>query len=292
MNRYRVLHAIARFPLKGTGLLVRALRKVWLPAQQPGMVITTLHGYRMEIDPVNDVGLERELYYHGTYESGTLQLMEQLLPSGGTFVDAGANIGLMTLHAAQAVGHSGRVLAFEPQPTTHNILQRNVALNDFSWTALHPLALGDTAGTATIYAREHVGRGGSSLYPTEAQASGVEVEVVTLDSKITGPVDLLKVDVEGHEVPVLEGARQLLSGARPPAVIVECSSGTAGNRTAILALFAKLPHYAPYRHITWKGNLGPLRPIEDEHDLPEHDNIVFLTATQRERLGALIQEGR
>lgn len=292
MNRYRVLNAIARFPLKGTGLLVRALRKVWLPALKPGMVITTLQGYRMEIDPVNDVGLERELYYHGTYESGTLQLMEQLLPPGGTFVDAGANIGLMTLHAAQIVGRTGRVLAFEPQPTTHDILQRNVALNGFSWTAVHALALGETAGTATIYAREHVGRGGSSLYAPEAQASGVEVEVDTLDNKITGPVDLLKVDVEGHEVPVLEGARQLLSGAHPPAVIVECSSGTAGNRMAILALFAQLPHYAPFRHITWKGNLGPLRPIHDEQDLPEHDNIVFLTATQRMRLGALIQEDK
>lgn len=52
----------------------------------------------MEIDLVNDVGLERELHYHGTYKSGYLQLMEQLLHSGSTFVDAGVNIGLMTLN--------------------------------------------------------------------------------------------------------------------------------------------------------------------------------------------------
>lgn len=288
MNRYRILHRAAALAFPGSGLLVRALRKVLLAKPKPGMVITTYHGYTMEIDPVNDAGFEPQLYYHGTYETGTLQLLERLLPEGGTFIDAGANIGLMTLHAAQVVGATGEIHAFEPHPRTYGMLSRNVERNGFTCVTAHPLALGASAGQATLYDRDNVGRGGSTLHDPGEGKTGMTVEIAVLDAVFSGAADVLKVDVEGHEIEMLEGARSLLSSPSPPAVIVECSAGTSGQREALIDFFAALPVYKAFRHTTWKGTTDPLRPISGRDDLPEHDNIVFLTEPQQARLGTLI----
>ena len=86
------------------------------------MIIKTIYGFKLHIDPIYDNGVEKSIYYTGTYEAGTLFIFSKLLEKGDLFIDVGANIGLMSIYAAMKVGESGNVHAFEPDPETFKIL--------------------------------------------------------------------------------------------------------------------------------------------------------------------------
>jgi FkbM family methyltransferase len=118
---------------------------------------------------------------------------------------------------AKRAGPGGRVLAFEPNPLNFQTLQENVA----RWAGLpvapvetHELALSDRAGRAILSVPDNFlqGAGGGSLGPFDHPvAATYQVALATLDSLVSGPIGVLKLDVQGHELTVLEGASQLLA---------------------------------------------------------------------------------
>ncbi|MGC8988410.1 FkbM family methyltransferase [Infirmifilum sp.] len=141
-------------------------------------------------------------------------------------VDVGAYVGVYSLWAAKVVGSDGFVVAFEPNPLAFAWLVRNIELNGAKNVKALPYALGDGIAWITLYAaRENPGA--SSLVPDHVATAGCsvarafKVPVVTLDyvvesseslvgRRIEG-VDLVKIDVEGYEMRVLEGFRNSLS---------------------------------------------------------------------------------
>jgi FkbM family methyltransferase len=112
------------------------------------------------------------------------------------------------------------VLAFEPNADVHAVLRENLAANGVAErVTLIPKALGELAGTARFYVREDT----SSLLDVAADATPVEVEVVRADEEVSGPIDVVKLDVEGGESAALKGMQRLLAEPQPPAAIfVEC----------------------------------------------------------------------
>lgn len=162
--------------------------------------------------------------YHGV-EQHTLGAMAQLLRGGG-FVDVGANIGLFSVAAARC---GARVMAFEPGDAARSILALNLQRHRCSeLVEVRTEAAGAVAGSAEFHsydndlvsgftpASAHV-RPGDALPPTQ-------VRVVALDDAIGpefGSLDLIKIDVEGHEAEVLDGARGLLQQHPEVALIVE-----------------------------------------------------------------------
>ena len=147
-------------------------------------------------------------------ESADLAALRRLLRPGETFVDCGANIGLWTLTAATAVGTTGRVFAFEPNPSTYEKLLRNVRANRFE-TIVRPFcsACGETSGHLPFRCESdhNVSR------VAEEGADGTEsVPVVTLQEAVGNrPVHGIKVDVEGFELKVLRGAEEILRRSKP-----------------------------------------------------------------------------
>lgn len=168
-------------------------------------------GARLLLRP-HDQCIVEEVYGGGVYSGAAIE-------PGQTVVDAGAHIGSFALMAAKRVGPTGRVLAFEPSPDTFALLRRNLELNPMPWVRLHALALGTRSGLATLHAAEP-GRGNpaaDTLMPAEGRMP-VQVAVRPLDEVLAEDgvtrVDHLKVDVEGAELLVLDGAPKTLAAAR------------------------------------------------------------------------------
>jgi FkbM family methyltransferase len=149
-----------------------------------------------------------------TWEADVVRLLERSLRPGMTVVDVGANVGLHTVVAAQLVAPDGHVFAVEPVPWTVDVLRANLWRHGCENVTVLPLA----AGAARAEARLSVpadGRSGASVVDA---GGGDAVRVEPLDELVeSGRVDVLKVDVEGSELGVLEGARKLI--ARSPGLI-------------------------------------------------------------------------
>lgn len=148
---------------------------------------------------------------------------ERIAP-GQTVVDAGAHIGIFTLMAARRVGPTGRVLAFEPSPHTQETLRRNLSLNGLPWVKLHPVALSDAEGTAPFFvAADGVENPVADSLQASPNRAQVRVRVRRLDAVLAEEgitsVDLLKIDVEGAELRLMDGAPQAL--ARAQRVVME-----------------------------------------------------------------------
>lgn len=150
------------------------------------------------------------------------RLIDALARPGSTVVDVGANIGYNAVHAARRVGSGGRVVAVEPAPDNVAVLERNLAAARLSNVIVRPVAAGRHRGHRKLYLRGETSAV-NSLYPQSCYASvtGVlDVPVERLDDLVDGDPDLVKIDVEGAELEVLEGMARLLR--RPGlALIVE-----------------------------------------------------------------------
>jgi FkbM family methyltransferase len=173
------------------------------------------------------------LLVDGCYEPETEARILSSLSSGDVFVDVGANVGLFTVGAGRAVGPSGRVLAFEPSPFVFPYLRRNVQLNDLPNVEVLELALSDCErDRAPFYPAPHDHFGMGALAP-QFNGESCLVRTRTLDEileeKKIRRVAVLKVDVEGHELAVLRGARRLLERSESPIVIFEFCDWAEGR---------------------------------------------------------------
>jgi FkbM family methyltransferase len=153
-----------------------------------------------------------------------LDLVRLLLRPGDVFVDAGANVGLFSLVAAASVGPGGRVVACEPAPRMRAMLEHNALLNGFGWVEAHGVALAEQPGSAEMVIFEGAGSGLSSFSPAAPEGGRRRiVPVTTLDDLVPAHeaprVSAVKIDVEGAEVRVLQGAAHLLDRCAPDLLI-------------------------------------------------------------------------
>jgi FkbM family methyltransferase len=131
------------------------------------------------------------------------------------FIDVGANIGYFTCLMAKLAGPAGRVLAVEPEPKNCNLLERNIALNRLPNVIVHRCALGASEGFAMLGLYKAANRGRHSIVAADA-ASQIRVPLKTLDSVAKESAAninswaLAKIDVEGYEGFVIDGARETL----------------------------------------------------------------------------------
>jgi FkbM family methyltransferase len=173
-----------------------------------------------------------KLIYCEDFEWVERRFANDFLKPGDTYVDIGANVGLFTLIAASRVGASGRVVSFEPAAATFKGLLANVELNGFKQVSCNKLAVGAAQSemdmTVSLDGFDAWNSLTSSLsQPVEAKKIITEkVSCVTWDSfaqehDLVGKVTMMKIDVEGWEAHVLEGARQTLSRPDAPLLQVE-----------------------------------------------------------------------
>jgi FkbM family methyltransferase len=205
----------------------------------------TVYGHKLYVD-TRDVSLAPHLLLDGAWEMWITRLLEDLIEPGMTVVDAGANVGWYTLLAADRVGPSGRVVAFEANPETAALLRRTVEVNGFAGrTAVEAVALADRAGEVTLHAlAEHRGTSSISAGWVEGQGFGAEATAVivpatTLDAYAREHelrIDILKIDAEGAEPLIVAGAREVLEANPQIRVLLEYEPENRGALDILLEL--------------------------------------------------------
>ena len=183
------------------------------------------NGLRILVDTRSmDVGIH--LLTLGAWEPNYMALFDKLVKSGDTVLDIGANHGVYALHAAMAVGPKGKVHAFEPNPRLARLVDFSMKLNGFGdYATLHSFAVSDAAGTARlVFSDAFSGGGAISGNQSNAAQPGVECNLVALDVLFADPdfkVDVIKMDVEGHEGLALRGMQQLLKRSPNVKIMME-----------------------------------------------------------------------
>ncbi len=140
-------------------------------------------------------------------------------PEGGSVLEVGANIGTHTVYFFRDL-HCNSVVAIEPDPENHELLCRNVQINDLN-DKVTILRVGASAKSGQLpFVTSELNRGGSKI--GEAQDNAIMVDVTTVDSLLETQAQSLQdlrliwIDVEGHELQVLQGALRTLGEVKPP----------------------------------------------------------------------------
>ena len=150
------------------------------------------------------------------YEPHLLAFYSQRLKPGMVVIDIGANVGLYSMLAAKKVGKRGKVFSFDPNSENCRLILLGIHKNEFKNVSVFPFALGNRTGHVLF--STHIGSNGgliSDSYDSLLNPSCVIKPIVRLDDIVTEKVDLIKIDVEGAEGLVVEGAKGLIEKYRP-----------------------------------------------------------------------------
>jgi FkbM family methyltransferase len=164
---------------------------------------------------INDRYIGRALDKYGEICRGEVIFLSQIIRSGMTILDVGANIGLLTLPFARLVRPGGRVIAFEPQRIVYQILCGNLALNAIDNVFAHNSAVGRQGGSIALSPTDYTQVGNFGGVAVGASFAGETVPLVTIDSLALPSCEFMKIDVEGMELDVLAGAGNTLQRFRP-----------------------------------------------------------------------------
>ncbi|MHA1491431.1 MAG: FkbM family methyltransferase [Promethearchaeota archaeon] len=156
----------------------------------------------------------------GYYEFQKTQLFKKLVKPGMTILDIGTNKGYFTLLSAKKMKDEGEILSFEPHPENYYWIKKSISANGYKSIKLFQIALFNKNGEMRLFEGSKSGHHslvrnkdlGSITIPTK------KLDDILADQKISR-VDLIKIDVEGAEIQVLEGANNLLTQQSPKLLI-------------------------------------------------------------------------
>lgn len=258
---FTILQAIYR-AIGGHGLgRIKTLR--WLYDSLFGFLkpkSVMVQGHRMWLDDKDTL----ELGTHGVYEPTETALLKKELKPGDTFVDIGANIGYYTLIAARIVGHTGRVFAFEPDPTNFELLKKNVEQNGCSNVTLVNKAVSDRARTLKLFLNE-ANRGDHRIYDSKDGRRSIPVQAIALDGffkKLDKKVQFIKMDIQGAEAQALEGMKNLIRSNRSLKLVTEFSPGSLKLCGSDPIKYLKILQKLGFKLSELSEKEGSVRPVD------------------------------
>lgn len=201
-------------------------------AYPPERVVKTFDGRRLYAD-LSDRDMFTSVYFAGEFEPAVTKVISAMVRPGDVCLDIGANFGWYTTLLNALAGPSGAVHSFEPVPRVFESLVKNVALAGTPANiVLNNVALGDEPGTAVMHIFAGLPNGYTSL---SAQGrddyTTVESPLLVLDTYLrehrVGPINFIKMDVEGAELMCLRGAKSLFQQAVPPIWMIEMAEATS-----------------------------------------------------------------
>jgi len=249
------------------------MRLISPPEVNQKLVTTKIRGYPLTIRYQPNTEIGRYLYYRGIYEEPIIHKMASITKPGMCFLDVGANIGVYSLVAAHNVGPSGRVLAVEPQSTVFRLLRDNVKMNNLTNVELFNCALGKTEEQAEIYLLDEANDGASRMARLDSEnvISSEEINVIPMEKILEDAgidkIDVMKIDVEGAEMLVLEGAKSVFNRKKPQYIFVECIDKHLkmfGSSSYELLSFMKSYGYKTFKYHKWWHPITPQHNVSSD----------------------------
>lgn len=231
-------------------------------------------GFKICLNP-QDSGISPIIGTLGWWEPLVTELFLTTIEQGQIVLDIGANIGWFTLLASRLVGRQGRILSFEPEATNFALLDKSIQANEFSNVSAFPIAVGDFDGEELLYLAAEPG-----LHSTYRHLGpSIRVKTCKVDSIIeergVSKVDLMKVDVEGAEPRVIEGALQSIQQGRIDRIVMEWNPDSWYDKGEALRTLSR--SYRAY----WIGHsqsiqipVGVFKEI-DWNNLPTVDGNIY-----------------
>ncbi len=164
-----------------------------------------------------------DVILYGVHDPTETQLVRKEIKRGDVVLDVGAHVGYYTLIFAECVGDTGKVFAFEPDPTNFALLKKNIEANGVKNVVLVQKAVSDTTGITKLHLCEqrHMGH---RIYEWHSSDTSIEVETITLDDYFKDydrKINFIKMDIEGAESKAVQGMRSLLQRNKKLKIILE-----------------------------------------------------------------------
>jgi FkbM family methyltransferase len=204
---------IAGKGLSNLPLVTRIHSILYWHLKPSGIVLIDVQGSKMYVDS-RDTGVAPFLLEWGFYEKYETKLFKKLIEKGMVVVDVGANIGYYTLLAARFLSEEGKVVAFEPDPYNYSLLCRNIELNGYRNVIPVRKAVFSKPGKMKLFL-DKSNLGGHSLSEANVdKGASITIETTSLDDYFKNTdckIDVIKMDVQGSEMEVLEGMANIIN---------------------------------------------------------------------------------
>lgn len=183
---------------------------------------TTQYGIKLWLDLKKDVDL---FLFLGDFESSNIQIFSTLINEKDTVIDVGANIGIYSILASKKVGELGRIYSFEPSTWARERLEKNIKLNNSKNINISSKGVSNKSGKIDFYICEDDAYNSIGEVPMRPVIKKEVIDVISLDDfckeyKIE-KVDILKVDTEGADYLVMQGAMTILNSVNSPVIFCE-----------------------------------------------------------------------
>ena len=219
------------------------------------------------------------LVLHDSWEPTIKSTISTLLKDGDTFVDIGAHIGSHSLTAAQTVGPTGHVIAFEPLPANLAFLSQMIVRNRLFNVTLIALALADRCRVLTLHAGDCENLGQTSIRPV----SGHVYRAITtrfdqlIPSEIWPKIRMIKMDVEGAEAMVIAGMERMLSELPCDYLICEITDEYLKEcGSSAFVLIGEICKYGYISFLIDKQSSGSWKELEESSVFDKQVDMIFV----------------
>jgi FkbM family methyltransferase len=199
-------------------------------SRSPAVLID--RGGRTYIMPSYAEPIAQHIFTFGAYEADTQAIILRFLPKSGAFIDVGANIGALAVPIAKARPHAS-IVCVEADPDIQQFLLENVNRNDCGHVRVVPCIAGPADDQRVPFYPAPNDRFGMGSLGPQFGADPIMLTQSSLDALVEkwslAEIDVIKIDVEGAELGVLQGAQRLLASKRPPVIVFEFADWAEGR---------------------------------------------------------------
>jgi FkbM family methyltransferase len=219
-----------------------------------------------------------------------LHFFAKVVSKGSTVFDVGANIGIYSLLASKRTGADGHVYSFEPSDWAFQRLNENISMNEFKNISVFKVGVSDKKGTASFHVCEDDAYNSIGSTPMQEVKSVKQIDICSIDDICTANnikrIDIIKIDTEGADLLVLQGARGMLNSADPPIVFCEYNKNITSGYAYSLEDYRNYISGIGYKAFEFKNNMlvefDPAQSASSEIVCIKKEQVSYYSALAKE----------